>query len=324
MRGFKLLILAALLSPAAANAQPAAQCMPGPDRPVVTQDIAEGGLVAQYIRPEGATGRLPALIVLGGSEGGTNWVRRTGALFAAQGYAVLALSYFRADGLPPGLELIPLEYFGRGLSWLAAQPGVDPGRMGIYGLSKGSEAALLTATRHAEIRAVIAASPSHVVWPGLSNPFAPQSSWSENGAGVPFVPYDISRGFTSIFAIFQNSLPNVAQHPNAVIPVERINGPVLLVSGEADGLWPAKTMADAIAARLRANNFRHRVQNLSYPGGGHMTPTPPALGPTTPASLAQMGGTVESNDRARAAAWPAMLCFLRVTLTPAPERRPRR
>ena len=103
-----ILILAALLWPASASAQTAGQCTLPADRPVVTQDIAEGGLVAQYIRPEGETGRLPALIVLGGSEGGTRWVRRAGALFAAQGYAVLAISYFRAEGLPPGLELIPL------------------------------------------------------------------------------------------------------------------------------------------------------------------------------------------------------------------------
>lgn len=318
-----MLVLAALLWPAAANAQTTErQCRLAPDRPVVTQDVSENGLVAQYIRPEGE-GPFPALIVLGGSEGGTRWVRQLGSSFAAQGYAVLALSYFRAEGLPPGLELIPLEYFGRGFTWLAAQPGVDRARIGIYGISKGSEAALLTATRHSEIRAVIAASPSHVVWPGLAQYFVLQSSWSEGGAPVPFVPYDMSQGFTSIFSIFQNSLPNVARNPNAIIPVERINGPVLLVSGEADGLWPAKVMADAIAARLRANNFRHRVENLSYPDGGHMTPTPPGLGPTTPASVVQMGGTVEGTDRARAAAWPAMICFLRDALAPTPARRRR-
>lgn len=322
MRTFILGLMACLWS-AAAAAQPASQCALPPDRPVVTQDIAEGGLVAQYIRPEGEAARLPALIVLGGAEGGIRWVRRTGALFAAQGYAVLAISYFRAEGLPPGLELIPLETFARGLTWLASQPGVDPHRIGIYGLSKGSEAALLTATRHPEIRAVIAASPSNIVWPGLPNPFIPQSSWSEGGAPVPFLPYDMSQGFTSIHALFMQSLPGAAQHPGAVIPVERISGPILLISGEADGLWPAKTMADAIVARLRANNFRHRVVNLSYPEAGHMTPTPPGLGPTAPASLAGMGGTVEGPDRARAAAWPAMICFLRDALAPPRARRSR-
>ena len=322
MRTFILGLMACLCPAAAAAAQPAPQCTLTPDRPVVTQDIAADGLVAQYIRPEGE-GRFPALIVLGGSEGGTRWVRRTGAMFAAQGYAVLALSYFRAEGLPSALEMIPLEYFGRGLAWLAAQSNVDRGRIGIYGLSKGSEAALLTATRHPDIRAVIAASPSHVVWPGLANPFIPQSGWSEGGAPVPFVPYDMSRGFTSIFMIFQNSLPNVATHPNAVIPVERINGPVMLVSGEADGLWPSKMMAGAIVTLLHASHFRHRVDNLSYADAGHMTPTPPALGPSTPASIAQMGGTVEGTDRARAAAWPAMICFLRDALAPSRERRRR-
>src|ERR1700754_3339964 len=82
-----ILVLATLLWPAAANAQAAApQCTLVPDRPVVTQDITEGGLVAQYIRPEGEAGRLPALIVLGGSEGGTRWVRRGGGPVAGPGH----------------------------------------------------------------------------------------------------------------------------------------------------------------------------------------------------------------------------------------------
>jgi dienelactone hydrolase len=250
-------------------------------------------------------------------------VRATAAPFAAQGYAVLALSYFRAEGLPAALDQIPLETFDRGLAWLAAQPGVDRRRIGVFGISKGAEAALLVASRHAEIRAVAAGSPSHVVWQGLSQDFALRSSWSAGGAPLPFLPYEVSRGFTSIFKLYEDALPNLPRHAEAAIPVERINGPILLVSGRADALWPSTAMSEAMVARLRARHFRHRVNHVSYADAGHMAPAPPATGPTRAEMLPMLGGTLEGNDRARAAAWPVTLCFFREALAPARGRRPR-
>ena len=68
------------------------------------------------------TGRHPALLVVGGSEGGTP-VRRA-AWLASHGYVALALAYFHAPGLPDQLRDIPLEYFGHSLSWLAQRPEV--------------------------------------------------------------------------------------------------------------------------------------------------------------------------------------------------------
>lgn len=317
-----ILALALLAWPAAAQAQGAAQCSPAADVATVTQDIAQDGIVAQFIRPEGP-GPFPAILILGGSEGGTRGVRAMAAPFAAQGYAVLALSYFRADGLPPALDQIPLETFDRGLAWLAAQPSVDARRIGVFGISKGAEAALLVASRHAEIRAVAAGSPSHVVWQGLSQDFARRSSWSAGGAPLPFLPYEASRGFVSIFKLYEDALPNLAQISGAAIPVERINGPILLISGRADALWPSTAMAEAMVTRLRAHNYRHRVEHVSYPDAGHMAPAPPAIGPTRAEQLPMLGGTIEGNDRARAAAWPATICFFREALAPARGRRPR-
>ena len=166
-----ILALALLAPSGTAAAQTASQCAPAPEIATVTQDVAQDGLVARFIRPEGP-GPFPALLILGGSEGGSGGVRSLAAPFARQGYAVLALSYFKAEGLPPHLDRLPLEYFDRGLAWLSAQPSVDRSRIGIFGISKGAEAALLVATRHPEIRAVGAGSPSHVVWQGLSASFA--------------------------------------------------------------------------------------------------------------------------------------------------------
>jgi dienelactone hydrolase len=312
---------ALLLWSGAATAQTATQCAPAADVATITQDVAQDGMVAQFIRPAGP-GPFPAILILGGSEGGTRNVRAMAAPFAAQGSAVLALSYFRAEGLPAALDQIPLETFDRGLAWLAAQPSVDRRRIGIYGISKGAEAALLVASRHAEIRAVAAGSPSHVVWQGLSQDYALRSSWSAAGAPLPFLPYEISRGFTSVFKLYEDALPNLPQHAGAAIPVERINGPILLISGRADALWPSTAMSEAMVARLRANGFRHAVNHVSYADAGHIAPAPPAIGPTVAAMLPMIGGTLEGNDRARAQAWPLTICFFREALAPA--RRGRR
>ena len=78
-----------------------------------------------------------------------------------------APAYFRGPGQNPDLELIPLELFSSALRWLSRQPEVDPSGLGILGGSKGAEAALLVAVRHPELKAVIAALPSSVVWPGI-------------------------------------------------------------------------------------------------------------------------------------------------------------
>ena len=131
----------------------------------------------------------------------------------------------------------------------------------------------------------------------------------------------MSRGFTSVFKLYEDALPTLPQHAEAAIPVERINGPILLISGRADALWPSTAMAEAMVARLRARAFRHRVAHVSYPDAGHMAPAPPSVGPTRPEALAMLGGTVEGNDQARAQAWPATICFFRAALAPARRRR---
>jgi dienelactone hydrolase len=319
----KPIILAGLvLTATPAFAQPAA---PAPvcsvaDGTTVVEEVHADGLVAQYIRPT-TPGRHPALLILGGSEGGSEGVRALAAPFARQGYAVLALSYFGAEGLPRNLDQIPLEYFATGLRWLAARPDVDAGRIGVYGISKGGEAALLVASRNPQIRATVGGVPSNVSWQGIIRPaWDNRSSWSEGGRPLAYLSYDFSRGFTSILALYTGALPSLPQHPDAEIPVERINGPVLLISGRDDKMWPSAAMSDAVVARLRAHNFRFPVTNLAFENAGHAVANPPVLGhsPLGPDSF--VGGTEEGNASGRAEAWRATLCFLRDALAPARRR----
>ena len=81
-----------------------------------------------------------AIIVIGGSEGNEGIPRKVGNLFAENGITALGLCYWNMPNLPNTLVEIPVETIERAVNWLKAQGYV---KIGIYGLSKGAEFALL-------------------------------------------------------------------------------------------------------------------------------------------------------------------------------------
>jgi hypothetical protein len=262
-----------------------------------------------------APGPRPAVLFIGGSEGGLlpaiHWL--TDSLTGA-GYDVLYVCYFGCPGTPPQLTAVPLETFDRALAWLKAQPGVDAARIGVVAGSKGAEAALLVAAPRPDLRVVVVGMPSSVAWPAIDAHGAPAPSWTLKGEPVPYLPYataSFRKG--GVFALYDDALPTERQHLDAVIPVERIAAPLMLVCGEADTLWPSCKMAGEIAAR-RAAHRKPPPIILRYPYAGHgVFGVPP---PTAVAALAQFGGTPEGNLAARADSWPKVLAFLAARLRP--------
>jgi hypothetical protein len=53
----------------------------------------------------------------------------------------------------------------------------------------------------------------------------------------------------------------------AAIPVERIGGPVLLISSTGDEMWPATRMSRRLISRLEANGFAHPHRHVEVAGG---------------------------------------------------------
>jgi BAAT / Acyl-CoA thioester hydrolase C terminal len=149
---------------------------------------------------------------------------------------LMALAYFRAPGLPRELKDIPLEYFARALRRLRSRPDVDPNRVAVIGISRGGEAALLIgATYPRLVHGVVALVPSNVVNP---SPDGRSTSWTLNGRAVPQVrPEEFGD-------------PDPTSTPDAVIPAERITGPVLTASGGLDDLWPSYKYTAALHERL--------------------------------------------------------------------------
>ncbi|MFL5537740.1 MAG: acyl-CoA thioester hydrolase/BAAT C-terminal domain-containing protein, partial [Longimicrobiaceae bacterium] len=220
--------------------------------------------------------------------------------------------------LPESLERIPLEYFLAAVDSLQGDARVDRSRLAVLGTSKGAEAALLLAAHDPRIRAVVAYAPSAVAWSCICQD--PQSpSWTLGGQPVPFVPggadstYRPPQG-SPIHPVvnYRYRLRDADVVRRATIAVEQIHGPVLLVSGREDELWPSSWSADAIAGRLRAHGFAYRVVHLSYASAGHLIGKAylPAGSTRVGGGRLETGGTPQANAAAQADAWPRVLQFL--------------
>jgi dienelactone hydrolase len=258
--------------------------------------LRERGLVGTLYEPATA-GPHPAMLVLTGSGGGIPPPAGPAGGLASRGYTVLALAYFNAEGLPPTLSNIRLEYFVTALQWLTARPSVDADRIGVLGASRGAELALLLGALLPRLHAVAAFEPSNVVWRGCCDRFS-TVAWTLDGRPVP----------------------------TGEIAVEKIQGAVLLVSGKSDGVWVSASMAEAIVSRLKRHEFAFPVQHLSYDHAGHGIGRPysttmnlDSIRHPLTGLIIRMGGTPEGTAHAREDAWRGLLEFLDANLV---HRRP--
>jgi dienelactone hydrolase len=280
-------------------------------------------------------GPHPVVIVLSGSGGGFDLDKA--AVLSRHGFATLALAYFGIAPLPTWLHRIPLEYFEAALAWLDAQPEIDSGRVGILGVSRGAELALLLGSTFPQIRAIVTYAPSSVAWAASGRDNATGEiipCWTWRGKPVPFAPLPL-RGFMwrSAFPVvalkrpvmfrnlFRAGLRNRKAVERAAIPVEKIRGPILLISGGDDHLWPAAQMSEAIIARLQHNGSAHAAEHLHFAHAGHMLRYPHL--PVTArdsrnkhlrGARFSFGGTPAADAEAQTQAWRRAIAFLRVSL----------
>ncbi|MEU6410844.1 acyl-CoA thioester hydrolase/BAAT C-terminal domain-containing protein [Microbispora sp. NPDC046933] len=298
-------------------------------------EVREKGLVGVLFSPP-SEGPHPTVIVLGGSEGGVP--ERAAAALAGEGFAAMATAYFGVDPLPRHLVEIPLEYFAGVIEWLRGREEVDRRRLGVLGRSRGGELALLLASTYPDaIGAVAAYVASGVVWQATpadpaAMPSAPRSSWTLGGRPVPFVPaarptaaegavfLSFLRGEPVAFRpFFERAMGQREAVAAAAIAVEKINGPVLLLSGGADRLWPSGDFAEAVMRRLADYGHPFPYRHLHYAEAGHLIGVPGTMygpgghrfGPIL------MGGGREPDEAASRDAWPTVVSFLRTALRAA-------
>jgi dienelactone hydrolase len=310
----------------------------------IQRGFAAPGVTEIPMREQGLVGTLflpadpvphPAIIVLNGSDGGMH--ENAAALLASRGYAALALAYFGLEDLPKELINIPLEYFEKAIGWLQNQEQVVAHKIAVIGLSRGGELALLLGATFPAIRAVVAGAPSGIVYGGVKSNSSDYSSpsWTHYGEPIPYVSYKPTFFDTMLFfgkwlthtafvskPAFLKTLKRSNLVAEATIPVEQIHGPILLLSGQQDQLWPSAQFAELIIQQLRNHKHPYLYEHLNYAEAGHFVCFPyglPSLPPMVALSpvagmLIVFGGTPRAQAAAATDSWPKILAFLEKSL----------
>ena len=298
------------------------------DEAGILRELIRTNVVGDFYVPKGVQ-RVPGIILLGGSDGAP--MRARSELIASNGYAVLNLFYFGHDLLPREFAEVPLEYLTNAVSWLVKQEQVDPSRIGVIGHSRGSEGAFLVATLCSNVRAVVGVAPSSVVWPAPGAPGYFHSAWSFKGKEIPYVPVKFSKGVGALMRqlsggtqiehrpLFEDGLKNKTGVEKARIPVEKIKGAVLLISGKDDRVWPSDVMAEMIITTLREQRHPFTHRHLSYDDAGHSFGLPSVSREENSKGVLKMGGSAAGNAAAAMESWRALLDFLEAELQRPPQ-----
>jgi len=228
----------------------------------------------------------PGIVSLHGSEGGgvANW-KISAMRWAAEGYAVLAYSYFGAkDGLTgPRQTLADIEVQDilDALTWLKNSKFVNGKKIALDGASRGGELALLAGSlaesEFSALDAITVHSPGSAVWGPWNHDWTDSRCWLSE---VPSFEDWLSR--PEQFSWNTKCGPDPRKLPENLrsawkwkgtplvegtrIAVEDIRCPIFMSQGLKDTVWPAEQALD-IEKTLKAHGRPHEA--VFYPEEDH-------------------------------------------------------
>lgn len=217
--------------------------------------------------------KQPLIVGLGGSEGGNAWAsnywKKTREQFIEKGYAFLAVGYFGCKNTPAILDKIAIEDIHNAIEEAVKNKKIDKKKIAIVGGSRGGDLALLLGSYYKDIKCVIGLVSSHTVFPGHTQEFN-SSCWTYDGKELPFVPVnDESVPFLmkrDLRGAFEAMLKDTVSEAKALIKVENIKAPILLLSATKDEICPSTPMAKKIIDRLKTINFKYPFDHIAIEG----------------------------------------------------------
>jgi uncharacterized protein len=192
-----------------------------------------------------SAGKLPAPAVLVMHGWGANAAMMLSVVqpLHSAGFAVLLIDA-RCHGLSDDETFTSMPRFAEdidaGLAWLRARSDIDPNRLALLGHSVGAAAALLHASRHHDIRAIVSLSafahPREVMLRLMA----------ENRIPYPIVGWYVLRHVERIIgASFDNIAP--------MFTIGRVRCPMLLVHGYDDTIVPFSDAERLLRASTQAS-----------------------------------------------------------------------
>ena len=242
--------------------------------------LKKDGFIGSLYQPERDEYPGKAVVMFGGSDGIYNLTKLIAEQYVKRGMSILALAYWNEPGLPDGFEKVPVEQVEKAALWLHAH-GVE--KVGLWGISMGAEMALLTGSLMPDlISCVTAVCPTNICSQGFVKKKGVQplecAAFSWCGEELPWARLKFSKSAIlrdslrekgiCLRSCYEDAVLNAPEE--AQIKVENINGPVLLIYPEYDGMWPSELSAQKIKARLKEKNFAHPCKRVSYKYTSHM------------------------------------------------------
>jgi len=229
----------------------------------------------------------PAVVVMHGWGANASLMQGCLAPLHAAGLAVLLLDarcHGRSDGEP--FTSLPrfAEDIEAGLAWLRQQPEVDATQLAVIGHSVGAGAALLAATRHNEVRAVVSLS-------AFAHPHEVMLRYLASYR----IPYPVLGWY-----VLRHVQQVIGARFDAIAPlrsISRVTCPVLLVHGREDDMVPVND-----ARRLLAAGQAGRVRLLEVAGRHDLSTALDAHLPEITGFLQQALRTGASHASARVSA----------------------
>lgn len=209
-----------------------------------------------------------------------------------EGAAMLAQHGFTCWALALPARPVPLEWLGERLAELAR----DHDQVRLCATGRAGEYALLAATLRPRLDALAICSGS-----GLA--FA--DSW----LGVPGIEVDLTQRKRRQREAYEAAVADRERRDVGRIPVEKIEAPLLFVSGQQDGYWPASAFSELAMQRLRKLGQEFPAEHVTFEQAGHLLGPERGIPHRPTGFLADLGGRPAHQAQAQRASWEKLLSF---------------
>jgi len=120
-----------------------------------------------YVAPEDSVRPAPGVLLVHGHAHYARQMLRVARTLHRAGFAVMLVSqpgYGRSEGPPDLMGPHTIAAASAAMDRLAREPGVDPGRLGAWGVSRGATVVTLLMTRRGDVRAGISQAGIYDLW----------------------------------------------------------------------------------------------------------------------------------------------------------------